>query len=104
MESRIDNDGYYGSENADWDLEALFDALDHYALPGFYFGAHPGDGSDYGYWLSESFVEDFDELKVADLSEVPKGYRGSLLHVNDHGNVSLYTASRGRLREVWAIV
>src|ERR1035437_7618406 len=41
---------YFDSDDADYDLEALFDALDAYCLPYFYFGAHPGDGADYGYW------------------------------------------------------
>ena len=46
-------DGYYDSEDADYDLETLFEGLNEYAPPGFYFGAHPGDGSDFGYWVSE---------------------------------------------------
>lgn len=54
---------YYENEQATWDLEALFDALDAYCLPYFYFGAHPGDGSDYGYWLSEDFIDEFGGLK-----------------------------------------
>jgi hypothetical protein len=95
---------YYESENADYDLEDLFNILDNHALPYFYFGAHPGDGSDYGWWLTEQFEEDFDGLKVNDLSEVPTGHTGEVLLVNDHGNMTLYSASRGRLHEVWGIV
>jgi len=52
--------GYFESDDAHYDLEVLFDAMNEYAPEGFYFGAHPGDGADYGFWLSESFVEDFD--------------------------------------------
>jgi hypothetical protein len=95
---------YFDTEDAGFDLEALFDVLDEYCLPYFYFGAHPDDGSDYGYWLSEGFEDDFDGLKVDDLSEVPTGYSGEVLHVSDHGNMTLYAYSRGRGREIWGIV
>lgn len=96
--------GYYATDEASYDLDALFDALNEYCLPYFSFGAHPGDGADYGYWLSEEFREEFDGLEVADTSEVPKSYNGEVLHVNDHGNMTLYVASRGKLREVWGLV
>lgn len=85
-------------------LEELADALQDFAPAYAYFGAHPGDGSDYGYWLSESMQEDFDGLQVSDTSEVPKCFRGEVLHINDHGNMSLYVANSRGLREVWAIV
>ena len=104
IESRMESDEYYESEEANWDLEALFDALDCYAGPGFYFGSHPGDGADYGYWLSESFEEDFEGLRVSDLSEVPAKYRGEVLVVNDHGNMTLYVKTSRTMREVWAVV
>ena len=100
----MEQDGYYESEQADYDLEWLFDALDEYAGPYFYFGAHPGDGSDYGYWLSEGFEDDFDGLKVSDLSEVPAKYRGEVLLVNDHGNTALYVKTARAMREIWGIV
>ena len=41
---------YVASEDCAWDLDALFDALGEYAPEGHYFGAHPGDGSDFGFW------------------------------------------------------
>ena len=51
---RMEKPGYYRSEESDWDLnESLFDRLEAYAPPGHYFGSHPGDGSDYGFWQAE---------------------------------------------------
>lgn len=41
-------------EGAGYFLECLFDALDMFSPDGFYFGAHPGDGSEYGWWQSET--------------------------------------------------
>jgi hypothetical protein len=46
--------GYYDTEDADFDLEELFDLLDNAAPAGHYFGSHPGDGSDYGFWESDA--------------------------------------------------
>ena len=109
-QTKVDNEDlhrqqYFDSSDCVDDLESLFDALDCYSPPYFYFGAHPGDGSDYGWWLSpDSFDATFDGLKIEDWSEVPRGYTGEVLHVNDHGNMSLYAYSRGKGRELWAIV
>lgn len=93
------------TEAEDYVLEELFVALYQFAPPYGYFGAHSGDGADYGYWLSDEIGSNFDGLKVNDLSEIPKHHRGEVLHVNDHGNMSLYVAmTRGKLREIWAVV
>jgi len=46
-------DGYYTSDQSETDLEWLFDTLNSYAPDGFYFGAHHGDGADFGFWLNE---------------------------------------------------
>jgi hypothetical protein len=96
---------YFDSESAQYDLnESLFDALNEYCPPYFYFGSHPGDGSDYGFWLDENWEDSSDGIKVSDSSEIPKGYTGEVAIVSDHGNVSLYRCSRGKLYLIWAIV
>lgn len=97
-------DDYFTSEDASFDLEYLFDALNDFSARYFYFGSHMGDGADYGYWLSEDFEYDFDGLKVEDLSEVPKDYRGEVLHINDHGNMTLYVKNSHGFKEIWGIV
>ena len=104
IEKRMSKRGYFAGEDADYDLQELFEVLDTYAGPYFYFGAHPGDGSDYGYWLSEMFDQDFEGLKVDDLAAVPADYQGELAVINDHGNVTLYNRRRGRLTEIWSVV
>lgn len=87
---------------------ALIDELNEHARPYFTFGTHANDGADFGFWLNHEALDeavlDREVLKVADTSEVPKDYMGQVLHVNDHGNPTLYYAVRGKLREVWAIV
>lgn len=48
---------------------------------------------------------EFEGKVVADLSEVDEGYRGQVLHVNDHGNVTLYNAFKnGNFHEVASYV
>lgn len=123
IDANMDGDGgYYASDESVADLDALFDALQAYAGPYWYFGAHPGDGSDYGFWLSEAWDEDFQDklqwhgacqiganpndasIKVNDISEIPAGFRGEVAVVNDHGNVTLYVKTARTLREIWSVV
>ena len=108
VQGRIDEDedgNYFDSEDANFDLDELFARLNKQAPPYFYFGENEGDGADYGFWFSKDAIrDDFDGLRVDDTSDVPDDYTGEVLHVNDHGNMSLYAAKDGELTEIWAIV
>jgi len=103
IEKAYNKKGYYESEESSFDLDSLFEMLDSHAMVYFYFGSHSGDGSDFGFWLSES-ISEFDGLKVEDTSEVKDSYSGEVLHVNDHGNMTLYVAIKGKLTEVWSMI
>ena len=48
-----DDSEWWMSDDADDLLERLFGALDSLADPGWYFGAHEGDGADFGFWEAE---------------------------------------------------
>jgi len=41
---------YWHSEDCMLALDDLLNALDECAPEGYVFGAHPGDGSDFGFW------------------------------------------------------
>lgn len=70
--------------------EELMPVLDAFAPPYCYFGAHAGDGSDFGYWPAWDSI---DELpKFDDLADVPEDIDEDYTVVNDHGNVTVYSA------------
>lgn len=49
-----DTDERWDSEDISYFLnEELWEIMESYAPEGYYFGSHPGDGSDYGYWKNE---------------------------------------------------
>ena len=50
--ARDDSHPWWDGEECAELLELLFDALDECAPEDYYFGAHPGDGSDFGFWAN----------------------------------------------------
>jgi len=101
---------YYGSDDDLTDLETLGDILNQLAPPYCYFGAHPGDGSDFGFWLCEAWREMAEEDNVpicydGDYPSVGNGFVGLWFQVNDHGNVTLWHRNPdGSDTEIFAIV
>lgn len=107
IEGRMEQEDYYASEDAGFDLEALFEALDEFAPPFCHFGAHEGDGADYGFWVSHEAIEDAvhdgEIVKVDAGDEWPEDMSADyVLEVNDHGNTTLF--ERKSRQELWSIV
>jgi len=50
VEDGGDSSDWWDSEEAQGKLDELFDILSEHAPDGCYFGAHEGDGSDFGFW------------------------------------------------------
>lgn len=72
---------------ADAVLEELQDALGEFAPPYTYFGAHEGDGADFGYWPSLDAIEELPEVENGDEA---KALGTDCRFVNDHGNVTIF--------------
>ncbi len=90
-------------------LGDLEQALGELAPPYCYFGAHRGDGADFGYWPDWDAVEaDRRDGTLASGDELPADGAAATyyLHISDHGNAELYAwDSPGRQwRSVWGVV
>jgi hypothetical protein len=108
IEGRMEAEDYYESEESDYDLEELFNALGEFAPPFCYFGASEGDGADYGFWISWDSLKD----SVRDGSVVKLKAGAEYVHEDesveyvltetDHGNVTLYGVPT--MEEIWSVV
>lgn len=52
-DGELKSDDDIGTEGTNEIMESLFDALESFAPPDHYFGSHPGDGADFGFWPVE---------------------------------------------------
>jgi len=90
-------------------VNALIDALNEIEPHNYLvFGAHEGDGSDFGWWpnlysLEEDAANEDGVIKVNDTSDIPAGWQGYVMLVSDHGNVTLL-APKIVYEEVWGVV
>lgn len=98
-------------EQTDCMLDELFDALNEYAPPFCYFGAHPGNGSDYGFWFDSDALDDarrygecieikdhIDAEEVAQL--IAAAGADCACYVNDHGNATIYDCNGQIILEI----
>jgi hypothetical protein len=94
------NDDGSMTDNSELVDDCVFDLmglLNEIAPPYTYFGAHEGDGSDFGFWPDWNAIDElpkFDEFP----DTLPED---DFAVVNDHGNLSIYGAD-GRL--IWDCV
>jgi hypothetical protein len=101
-------DGVLGAtdpETPSFILEELVDALNELAPPGLYFGTHPGDGSDFGFWPEWGAIEMGEYYKVSDPTELDSlpWDATEVVEINERGNVTFYVAERV-WRPVWDMV
>lgn len=82
-------------ERDDYILELLFDALGSIAPPLCYFGAHEGDGADYGFWFSPESLDEgirYGSIIRVDAGDAYPDRLGTadyIAEVTDHGNVTI---------------
>jgi hypothetical protein len=94
-------------EQASGILAELGDALETFAPPYGYFGAHVGDGADFGFWpINPEEIKEQVEFSSSESQEYPPAdFRGEWLHVNERGNCTLYVREEnGADREIWSLV
>jgi hypothetical protein len=84
--------------------EGFYYALNDICPPFVYFGAHPGDGADYGFWpdtesLGDALQDAADSSEAWDwsLGDYILADDGVIVQVSDHGNVTVMDMERNVL-------
>lgn len=94
--------GEYDSEV----LDELIDAINDFCPPYVYFDAHPDDPADYGFWPAFNAIEQDvrDGVILKTDGNVPEDWRGYVLQVNDHGNMTMCFATQKGVEVLWDCV
>lgn len=93
-------DAFNDTDDAPEIVEELSGILGSDLPPFFRFGAHEGDGSDFGYWFdNDAFEQSVRDGETVKVSEINWSAWNSAEHdeayvavISDHGNIELYTA------------
>ena len=90
-----EDDKFWSSEEAMWDMEALTDGLNNLCPPFVYFGTLEGDGSDFGFWpnydgMTEANIEGLDEFEAD----------GAIVKYTGNGNVTVMDMERN---VIWSV-
>ncbi len=98
-------DGNIADEAPSELVDALQDILNELCPPFVYFGSHPGDGADFGFWPDMDRLEDFCRYTTLDLN-TPGEYQVDdgcdvIVQVSDHGNILVMDMDR---QELWSTV
>lgn len=86
-----------------WDT--VFNSLNDHAPPFTYFGAHPGDGSDYGVWVNDEAIasvlaEGDNELgEMVEGGTIPTGYKYVVVKDRAGDYVELLDGQTGK--QIW---
>lgn len=98
-----EDDKFWDSEDAMWDMEALTNGLNNLCPPFVYFGTLEGDGSDFGFWPDmEALNEAMQHMGMASESdEEILAEEGVIVQVSDHGNVTVMDIDRN---VIWSVV
>jgi hypothetical protein len=89
----------YESERASFLLGDMQDALEVSCPPFVFFGAHPGDGADFGFWPDMEAMEaaEFDDSAYKDDGMMWIESSQVWIHQDDHGNITVMDMDRNVL-------
>ena len=103
----LDPDAIVDDEQAQETLDELRFLLEDSCPPFVYFGTHPGDGADFGFWVDMDRLNEelqwerdhYPDDSVPD--ELTLDDDGVIVQVSDHGNVTVMDMERNVL---WSVV